>query len=238
MINFIICDDCQIVNKKIVNIISKIMMPTDIEYKVNEFIDFNAEFKKIMNSKIGNKVYILDVEVNNTSGLDIARKIREKDWDSVIIFVSAHYELSHQAFKDRLLILDFISKFDNYEQKLKDSIYTCLNILKKKPYLTFLSSNIMNRINYDDILYITRDEKTRKVCLYTYYKKFDINTTLSEIEKKLTHSFIKTHRACIINKNNIKKIDFNLNKIIFKNGDHTYLLSRSNKKEVREKCKC
>lgn len=238
MINFIICDDCVSITEKISKVISKIMMPIDIEYRINEFSKYNAEFKKLMNSKVGTKVYILDIEVGNSSGLDIARKIREKDWDSIIILISVHYELSYQAFKDRILILDFISKFDNYEKKIGDCVLTALDILKTKAHLACLVDNVMHRINFDDILYITRDEKTRKVSIYTYYNRFDVNTTLSDIEKKLNHHFIKTHRACIVNKNNIKTIDYNSNKIIFKNDDYIYLLARNRRKEVKAVCDC
>lgn len=236
MINFIVCDDNKEINKKINNIIKKIMLPKDLKYKILEFNRYDNEFKRIMNSKIGYKVYILDIEVDNVSGLDIIRKIRTKDWNSVIIIISAYYELSYQAFRNRLLILDFISKFDNFENKVKECILLSLNILNSKTCLDFISENIMHKIDYDDILYITRDDKKRKVLIYTYYKTYEINISLFDIEKKLNLNFIKTHRACIVNKNNVKEIDYNENKITFKNGSFCYLLSRTRKKEVKILC--
>lgn len=236
MINFIICDDNKLIVEKICNIVSKVMVPTEEEYKVNTFIRFDSEFKKIMYSNIGYKIYILDVEVGDTSGLDIARKIRQKDWNSIIIFVSAYYELSYPAFRDRLLILDFISKFDNFEKKLEECITLAMDIMGTKEHLSFLSENTMQKVDYKDILYITRDDKKRKVLIYTDYKVFNVNTTLLEIEKKLNRDFIRTHRACIVNKKNIKSINYTENKITFKNGEYTYLLSRNKKKEVKELC--
>jgi two-component system response regulator AgrA len=236
MINFIICDDNKLIVEKICNIVSKVMVPTEEEYKINTFTRFDSEFKKIMYSNIGYKIYILDVEVGDTSGLDIARKIRQKDWNSIIIFVSAYYELSYPAFRDRLLILDFISKFDNFEKKLEECITLAMDIMGTKEHLSFLSENTMQKVDYKDILYITRDDKKRKVLIYTDYKVFNVNTTLLEIEKKLNRDFIRTHRACIVNKKNIKSINYTENKITFKNGEYTYLLSRNKKKEVKELC--
>jgi two-component system response regulator AgrA len=237
MINFIICDDEEKTLKKLSDYISKTMLSRKEEYKIHAFLKYDLSFLKIMNSDIGTKIYILDIEVGEMSGLDISRRIRQKDWNSIIILVSAYYELSYAAFRDRLLILDFVSKFDNLEAKFKESILLSMDILNSKEQLSFLSQNVMQKVYFKDILYITKDLENRKVLLYTKYDTFFINTTLLEIEQKLTSDFIKTHRACIVNIKNIKSIDYTKNKITFNDGNHTYLLSRSRKKEVKEACK-
>ena len=37
-------------------------------------------FYKVMNKEMDNKVYILDIETPNGNGIDIAKKIRSKDF--------------------------------------------------------------------------------------------------------------------------------------------------------------
>ncbi|MFA7689063.1 MAG: hypothetical protein WCX96_03135, partial [Bacilli bacterium] len=61
MINFIICDDNEIMNKNIEKIITKIMMPLNDDYKIHNFSDYNNSLKSLIRKKIGNKIYILDV---------------------------------------------------------------------------------------------------------------------------------------------------------------------------------
>ena len=118
MINFIVCDNEKLINENVKNIITKAMFKTNIEYKTYLFEEYNKDFDNIIKSKIQNKIYILDIEVGKKSGLDIAKKIREKDWDSIILILSAHYEMEFIAYKSKILLLDFISKFDIYDKKM------------------------------------------------------------------------------------------------------------------------
>jgi DNA-binding LytR/AlgR family response regulator len=56
---------------------------------------------------------------------------------------------------------------------------------------------------------------------------------LNEIMEKLNPKFCRTHRACIVNKENIKSIDYKTNIITFKNEEKIDLLSKNYKKEVK-----
>ncbi len=236
MFNFVICDDEVLIRKKVLNIISKLMMPIESEYKTYEFESYNKEFDVFIDKKIGKKIYILDVEMNKKSGLDVARKIREKDWQSIIIILTAHYELSYEAFKGRLMLLDYICKFDDYETKLLEVITLAIKILSSNETFNFVYNRITYKVPFEDILYIKKDETARKLLVKTFYKDYTCMITLSECEQKLGLNFLRTHRACIINYNNIKKIDFKNNIILFKNNEKTNLLSKNYKKEVRKIC--
>ena len=47
-------------------------------------------------------------------------------------------------------------------------------------------------------------------------------------------NFFKSHKACIINLDNVKKIEYNESLIVFQNDDSMYLLSTRMKKKLRE----
>ena len=155
MINFIVCDDDKNVVKKIKNIISKFMMKNEHSYKTYFFNDYNTEFMKIIDSKLQCKIYILDIETPTRSGIDIARLIREKDVDSMIIFITGHEELGSTILKNDLMFLSFINKFDNYENRLTDAIKKALKMFHKKNILKFKDGNTLYTISMDDIIYIT-----------------------------------------------------------------------------------
>lgn len=234
MLNFILCDDEEVIIKKIVKVISKLMMPIETEYKTYEFDNYNKSFEHVSNSNLGNKIYILDIEVNGKSGLDTARKIRDKDWNSVIIILTAHYEMAYEAFKGRLMLLDFISKFDSYEKNILEVLKIALKAAGTKPKLCFEFNYVSYKIDFDDILYIMKDEAERKINIKTYYAQYSTAMTLSEISERLDSRFCRTHRACIVNRDTVKGIDSKNNKIIFKNNEEIYLLSKNYKKEVKE----
>ncbi len=236
MLNFIICDDESTIRKNVLNIVSKIMMPVDMEYKTYEFDSYGQDFEKITKKKMGKRIYILDVEVNKKSGLDAIRMIREKDWESIIIVLTVHYELAYEAFKSRLLLLDFISKFDDYENKLYTSLTLAINISCSTDTLNFVFDRTAHKVVFDDILYISTDDTTRRIVIKTFYEKYRSAMTLTEIEKKLNFNFCRTHRACIVNYQNVKCFDFKNGEIIFKNNEKINFLSKNYKKGVKKIC--
>ncbi|MDD4036372.1 MAG: LytTR family DNA-binding domain-containing protein [Bacilli bacterium] len=233
MVNFVICEDDKTIRNIILDIITSIMMPKDIEYKIHEYGCYDSCLAKLINNRRQGNIYILDIELPNKSGLDIARKIRQKDWESVIIFSTAHYELYLEAIKNRLMILDFISKFNDYEKRLRETIELALSIVDKKKSLIFESGNILHKIRLDDIIYITRETFERKTVIKTAYGIYRVNENISKMLEGLDARFFQSHRSCIVNTDYIKTVDFKEEKIVFNNGEYTYLLARSKKKGLR-----
>ena len=59
-------------------------------------------------------------------------------------------------------------------------------------------------------------------------------TSLGDIKKKLGPSFFQSHKSCLVNVEQIKKINYADNTITFQNNESVYLLSNRNKKGLRE----
>lgn len=234
MINFIVCDDEKAITNTIRKLITKIMFKNNIEYKIHVFNGYDENFNKIVKSNIENKIYILDIQVDNKSGLDIASKIRNKDWNSVIVILTSHYELEVLAYKSRILILDFISKFDLYEKKMEDTINLCVSKMIQNNKLVIKINRKIEQIEFSNILYIMYDGDIRKTIIYTYDDEYETNDTLKDIKTHLKGKFIYTHRACIVNMDNVKTIDKKEKVITFINGDTIDLLSRNYLKELKE----
>ena len=102
-VNFIVCDDNVMTLKKVERIISRSMMGNKLAYKTHLFNDYNDKFMETLNSSMSNKIYILDIETPTRSGIDIARKIRFNDVNSVIIFLTGHEELGLTILKNELM---------------------------------------------------------------------------------------------------------------------------------------
>jgi len=234
MINFIVCDDEKAITNTIRKLITKIMFKNNIEYKIHVFNGYDENFNKIVKSNIENKIYILDIQVDNKSGLDIASKIRNKDWNSVIVILTSHYELEVLAYKSRILILDFISKFDLYEKKMEDTINLCVSKMIQNDKLVIKINRKIEQIEFSNILYIMYYGDIRKTIIYTYDDEYETSDTLKDIKTHLKGKFIYTHRACIVNIDNVKTIDKKEKLITFINGNTIDLLSRNYLKELNE----
>ena len=232
MLNVIICDDNQRDLFKVETIIDKFMKRNKYEYNKHIFKDYNESFMNIIKSKLPFKIYILDIETPSRSGIDVARKIRKKDLESIIIFLTGHDELGRVILQNDLMFLSFVNKFDNIENRLSNILYKAINIIKYKKIIKIEEGNNTYIIDINDIIYFFYFTFSRKTTIKTDYTEYCVRKSLLDICDLLDDRFIRTHRACIVNKNRISRID-KVNKIIyFDNGYSTDLLSDKYKKEM------
>ena len=232
MINFIICDDVKQYREMVEHIVASYMMKNKLEYKTHVFEDYNSDFIKIVESRLPFKVYILDIETPTKSGIDIARIIRNKDVDSVLIFLTGHQELGHIVMKNDFLFLSYINKFDDCENRLIKSLDKALQMFKVKSVIRFKDNGVVYTIPQDDILYITRDSVERKCIIVTDYNEFKVGKNLAELEEMLNDNFIKTHRACLMNTKRIMSFSKSQKEVVFDNGMTSDLISTRFDKEL------
>lgn len=232
MISFIICEDNKHINDVIIKVIDRTMMKNKVPYKKSIYYDYNKTFMKIIDEKLPNKVYILDIETPSASGIDVVRKIREKDLNSIIIFLTSHDELGYTILKQEFMFLSFICKFDDYENKLEQSIRKALKVVGQKLILSISDHGVVYNIPLDDIIYITRDSVERKCIIKTDYNEFKVNKPLAEILELLDSRFKQSHRACIVNMDRVHTINKKNKTIGFDNGIMVDLMNDDFKKEV------
>lgn len=132
MINFIVCEDNKIILQKNIDIINKTMFKNNENYRIYQFTNNDKKLQELINDDIGLKIYILDIELENISGIDIARKIRSKDNKSIIIISTTYVEYLPFALKNKLMLFDFVSKFEDYEVNLSNVIKNAINNLKEQ----------------------------------------------------------------------------------------------------------
>ena len=230
MINFIIVDDIKKYSDMIGDIVTKVMMKNKFSYKTYIFSEYDNNFMKVLNSDMPNKVYIMDIETRESSGIDIARKIRKFDIDSIIIFVTVHNEAGMVLLQDDLMFMTFLSKFDDFENKLYNSINKALDYMHHKVVIKFNDKGIIYTIPIGDILYVTKESISRKSIIKTSYAEYSVNLTLKEIVDLCDNYLIQTHRSCFVNMDRVRLIDKHDGIIEFDNGETIDLLSSGYKK--------
>lgn len=233
MINFIICDDNKTIAKSVEDIVDKIMMKNKLAYKKHTFYDYNEKFLEIIDSDLTAKIYILDIETPSALGIDMARKIRENDIDSIIIFLTSHQELGNVLLQDEIMFLTFICKFDNMEKRLESAIASALKMVGVKRTIRFDDRGVLYTITLNDILYVTTSTYERKTVIVTSYNEYKTNKTFNEVCNMLTDDFKQTHRSCVVNTKLVVKVNKKKNEIEFVNGTKIDLLSDGFKKEFK-----
>ena len=236
MINFIICDDNKDLLKKQKRIIDSLMMQYDIEYKCSMFKSYDEKFRKKILEDDNFKVYLLNVQMDN-AGLDIIKMIRNEfdDWISVIIVTSDSDKYKTKVLSSRLYILDYINKTNNYDEILKEDLLISLkHYNNRKKSLKYEYNHVFKQVEFRQILCIEKEPDSKRCKIKTAHSEQTINKTLNDTLKLLDKRFIKTSRSMIVNVDQIEEYNLAENKIIFRNGEHTYQISRGMKKELKK----
>lgn len=236
MIKFIVCDD----NTESLDIatktITKAMMNCDAEYKICKFTKYTEKLNEIISDEFNTKIYILDIELPGISGLEIASEIREVDDTSTIIFVTAHSECKNDVFYSRLQALDFISKYHRYQERLGQTIEHIIKKIYKEKTLDFTYNYVYTKLLHKEINYIEKLPSQNKCLIHlTDGSEKQIGYTLTKLKEELKPIFYQTHKSCLVNLTNIKRIDYANFTIYFKNGDSTNLLTPSARKELKSR---
>ena len=239
MINFIIYEDEEYFCNLYKNIIHKFMGSSNDQYKIHTFTDYSEDMMKFIKSLTGQNIFILDIQVKRKSGLDLAREIRtfKKTMNDQIIIATAHQDLVANAFHKKLLMVDFISKFDDLEEQIILCFREIYEIFNGNKFLSFRQDGEITRIPYSDILFIEKDKSEECLYIETPTDRIKYRSGLAKIEDLLKDDkrFFKCHRSCIINTFKITKLNTSIPEIRF-NDKYTNCLSRDKKKELEEIC--
>lgn len=159
-------------------------------------------------------VIILDIEMNELSGLKVAEKIRRVDNSVIIAFMTSHQEFALNGYEvkafryllkgqpEPMYIKQLSSIFDEYHQT----------------HLTFSirMQNTVFSISVIDIFYFEIFNRT--VILHARDKEYKFTGKLSDIENdERLVNFVKPHKSYYVNLAHIDNIE--ATSLIMKNGD-------------------
>ena len=233
MIKIVVIEDDKIFQEKVKNVISKIIFKNNEDIKVEYYKKFDKNLEKTMNDNTIRKIYILDIGLETgISGIQIAKKIRNDDWESEILFITSYDNMFETVYRSVYEVFDFIEKCHNMDERLEKD----LNVIFSKNFdnKMFIYSNRFFdlKIYYRSILYIYREKDERKLVIVTENNKFKVGLTIPEMLEKLDGRFKQCHRACIVNRNRVHKYDWNKGVFILDTKETVDMLSRKYKKEV------
>lgn len=154
MFNVSICDDSKYDIDKIKNALGMFSKRKHVELSISEFSNPEMLMYEIEDGKIAD-IFILDVEMPNMDGFELADKIREHTETSIIIFLTSHDEMASMGYKSKAL--RYVIKLNlerDIEEALDSAIAEISNVNDKT--ITLHHYNDYWRIAYKDIICVTR----------------------------------------------------------------------------------
>lgn len=233
MIKFVIVEDNKALQEQIKQLLIKISISTNQEYDADYFSKYNDKLQAEINDQSFRKVYIMDIELENSiSGIEIAQKIRENDWDSEIIFVTSHDKMFETVHRNILEVFDFIEKFLDMDKRLEKDILKIINKKYDNKILKIKGNNVELELHMKNILYIEKED--RKSVIHAFENQFKTNLTLEKLLEMLDDRFTRTHKSCIANKEHIIEKNYAKGYFLLDTGKKVDLLSKKYKKEIEK----
>lgn len=146
-------------------------------------------------------ILLLDIEMGKMNGVELAKKIRTKNKEVQIIFITGYDDYISDGYDVEALhyILKPVDK-----EKLYKVLCRAGERLKKEEAALFLHlSDGMVRIPFYEIRYI--EVRANYVTIYGE-EKITLKTTLSALEQELDDRFFRVGRSYIVNMKYIRKI--------------------------------
>lgn len=218
MIRLAVCDDekifLDIVSQNLIEITRKLNLDCKIDlYRSGDLLlHRHAEHPY--------DVLLLDIDMPDKTGFDIAQAIRQNSIKTFIIFITAKTDLVYSSFEYQPF--DFIRKnTGDLKAELLKVFERLRRHFEQSRIIEIIDSRVPISVAINDIIYIQSD---RHYLLY-YTKKRDSNdpikerSTLPEKENEYKkYSFIKTHSRYMVNAEHIARFDILLNTIVMDNG--------------------
>jgi DNA-binding LytR/AlgR family response regulator len=224
-----ICDDVPMVTNILENYLRDY---PNYSFECDCFNKSNKLIEAVKTAKYD--IYLLDIEMPESDGLEVAHEIRKRDFDAYIIFITSHVNYMKEVFQ--VNTFDYLLKQINRENlyRVMDRI---LNFIENRiDKFCYVKRNSQIIVSLKKIIYFEKQGRYVMIRTKDNTDKFIMST--NELLEKLNKNFIQIHTSFIINLNYLKRIasDKAVLSISHKDKDETITLqiSRKFRTQVRE----
>ncbi len=229
--NIAICDDNENDAFYAIDIIrettKELHIPADVDYYSTAS---EVEFK-LLKKKEPLDILILDIDMPEITGLQLASKLRSKGVDIIIIFLSAHEDFVFRAIEFQPF--RYIRKI-RLEKEMPIAIRSAIRVINanKDEQVILNTDNGEKKVMLSEIMYYEIDK--RKIIVHLKNGVIlTLNKTIAEMQKHInSEKFIMIHRGCVVNVDHVDNInDFT----ITLDNKEVLIVSRTRYKDVKQK---
>lgn len=205
MIKIAVADDEHQYIERIENVLREYSEKHSLEFLIETYSSSLFLNEDIKGGK-GFDIFFMDVEMPDYSGFDVAKTIREKYFESFIIFITNHSEYATEGYE--VSALRYILK-DHIEERVPivlDIIIPQLEDMKAKFY-SFEQPEGRLYVRPSDIIMI-RKEGEKNLTIVTRKGNLSVRSSLKSILKELSSDeFILVNKKNIVNLGHVNGIN-------------------------------
>lgn len=202
MIKVAICEDEKVHQELLIEYLQKLFNELSIDY---DLCIFNSGEQLLENYPEDMDIFLLDIQMGELSGMDIARKIRDIDSNTVeIIFTTSLIEYIQEGYEVRAY--RYLLKPIEFND-IKNHITACIEEIhnRRDKYLVISNKYENYKIKIENITYI--EVQNKDITIHTLDNDYEIKMSMNKIEKELKkYNFIRCHKSFLININFVENV--------------------------------
>lgn len=219
-----VCDDIMPVACYYKEMVEAILRQLEVKGGVAVY----TEAGELLSSQTGYEIVFLDIELSDSNGLQVAKKLRERKGHEKIIFMTNYNQYIQEAYK--VQPFRYLYKSDP-EEWVREAIIDALEENEERQGMLLEGDGQTRCIILDDILYVEALGDEIAIILEGK-EKYIVRMTLKAIYGLLESRFIKCSRRVLINPRHIQAVE---DASIILNGDVEIPMSCREKKSVKQK---
>lgn len=147
-------------------------------------------------------ILLLDVEMKNMNGIELAKRIRKDNNHAEIIFITSHFEFVGEGYEvDALHYLIKPISSDKLTQVLTKAVE---KLSVEPPSVVITCEGETVKLYESDILYV--ESFLHYIVIHTKDKEFKIKENMSVFENKVSDDFYRIHRSYLVSLKHITRI--------------------------------
>lgn len=237
MYRIAIIDDNEYDLKQAREMVERAMQNHNLPCRIETFPGYRA-YGFACEEQIRHDLYVIDVQMPDGDGFQLARELRREDAYVPILFLTGYGEYAPEGYEVQACA--YFLKPGNREEReqLEEKLEKKLRLLYQEwerlgEYYYVTSGLDCRRIPYRDILYFRTDSQKRKTEIVTHKGRYHDRRPLKEIQALLDQEpFVLAERGYLIHLHYILAFDGDV--IEMSNGDRIPV-SRRNLSMVRKK---
>nr|WP_300870955.1 LytTR family DNA-binding domain-containing protein [uncultured Acetatifactor sp.] len=212
-LNIAICDDEEIIREQIKELTEK--------EKSGLCMELYETGDALLASRKQFDIVFLDIQMEGTDGIETAKRLRQRDEDTILIFITGIREYVFEAFD--VAAFHYLLK-PIEEEKFREVFRRAGRELekrksKRRETVFIKTRNRSFSLEKDSILYI--ESRGKKVEIHTTGETIEAYASMNEMEGQLGGGFFRCHRGYLVNMAYVAEYDSG--SITLNNGEYVYL---------------
>lgn len=147
-------------------------------------------------------ILLLDVEMKEMSGIELAKKIRKEGNRAEVVFITSHFEFCGEGYE--VDALHYLMKPVSKEKLMSVLDKAAEKRSAEPPSVVLTCGDGTVKLYETDILYI--EAYMHYISIYTRENVYKIKENISAFEEKLNGDFYRAHRSYLVSLKHIVRI--------------------------------